>query len=65
MQNPFPVLTFRCRLTYLTPHGKLNGAVYVTRAIAADLALDHAETLLRSDKRRRVAQIKYKEAVQC
>lgn len=64
MRQPFPMLTFRCRVTYLTPHGKIGGAVYVVRAIAADLAVDHAETLLRSDKRRNVKQITYTEAIQ-
>lgn len=65
MHQTFPVLRFRCRFVYLTPNGKLGGVVYHVASIAADLAMRDGEAILREDKRRRIAQIITREAVQC
>lgn len=59
----FPMLNFNCRLIYLTPGGKRVHAYYKTTAIAADLAVEIAERLLRKDKRRQVTRVVYSEAI--
>lgn len=57
-------LDFNCLLIWLTPCGKRNQRWIQTTAIAADLALDLAERILRSDKRRKVVRVLYGEARQ-
>ena len=58
------VYDFNCRIVYYTPGGARRTAHLKTRAIAADLALDVADRLLLTDKRRRVQRITYGEAIQ-
>lgn len=65
MDYVHPVLRFRCRINYLTKAGARGSAVYLIASIAADLALRDAEAILKEDRRRRVGQIIYKEAVEC
>jgi len=58
------VYDFNCRIVYYTPGGARRTAHLKTRARAADLALDVADRLLLTDKRRRVQRITYGEAIQ-
>ena len=55
---------FDCELAYTTRAGHERKAHYRIMASAADLALDRAEVLLRSDKRRDVAAVTYGDAIQ-
>lgn len=59
-----PDNTFNCRVVYYTPGGARRTAHLTTRAVLADDALDIAERLLKTDKRRRVARVTYGEAFQ-
>ena len=58
-------LTFKCRLIYLTYAGHDQEARYTVQHVAADLAMQKAERLLRADKRRHIGALIYQEAVQC
>ncbi len=62
--HQMPCYDFNCLLIYYTPAGHRRNAHIKTRAIAADIALDIAEKLLRRDKRRHVGRIVYGEAIQ-
>lgn len=55
---------FNCLLIYLTPNGHRKQASFKTTAIAADVALEVAERLLRNDARRKVASVIYGKAIQ-
>ena len=59
-----PYLDFNCLLIYLTPSGYRRQFRNKVRAFAADLALAIAEHQLRTDSRRKIAEIIYSEAVQ-
>lgn len=63
-RNNTPMLWFGVRLHYATPGGCRQQVHYKLPAIAADLALEKAERLLRRDRRRRIGSIDYGEAVQ-
>ncbi len=60
-----PVLRFRCNIRYRTPRGVISDVTYYVAAVAADLAVRDAEAILRENRKRRVGQIIYKDAVQC
>ena len=62
--QPLPTLTFNCRLHYETPSGTRRQVHYKTQAMGPDIALDIAERMLRTDKRRAVACVTYGEAIQ-
>lgn len=65
IDRAFPLLRFRCQLKYTTPSGLAAGVVYHVAAIAADIAMEDAEAILREDRRRRVARVTHRSAVQC
>lgn len=60
----FPMLTFWCSVTYYTPSRQRRIACVEVDAIAADLAVEVAEKLVKADKRRRVAEVVGAWAVQ-
>lgn len=57
-------LLFNCTVVYITPSGARKHFRAKTIAPAADLALEIAEKLLRTDKRRQVHAVEYTEAIQ-
>lgn len=55
---------FLCAITYTTPAGRWVEVRESVFAIAADLAVEKAEALLRADKRRVIGKVVYVKAVQ-
>jgi len=57
------VTQYNCRLVYYTPAGNRRTAHLKTCATLAERALDIAERLLHTDKRRQVARVTYRKAI--
>ena len=55
---------FNCAVVYSTPSGRRVQANLRTIAPAADLALDLAVQIVRTDKRRLIQSIEYMEAIE-
>jgi len=54
-----------CTMIYRTHAGHRRQFRTSVYAMAADLAVETAEKLLRADKRRHVARVTYSDAIQC
>lgn len=64
MKRMIDYARYRCMLWYETPAKHTQQVSFIIPAPAADIALERAERILRSDKRRRIRAIPYAEAVE-
>ena len=65
--KPYPKgwSNYACTLIYRTTAGHRKQFRTFVYALAADLAVETAEKLMRADKRRDVASVTYSDAIQC
>ena len=56
-------MDFNCFYIYVTPAGHRRQFRCRTTAVAADLAVEIGERILRNDKRRSIAKVVYSEAI--